>query len=257
MGELEGYDLAKILAWVAFFLLLGTMTAQASECSRFAMQVATNPVPYQHPHGLERTAAVIGRMPDRADMIMIGDSLIEFWLPNVARKQFGLDHIWNVGVGGGETQNTLWELQQFNGATLKPNRLFVLIGTNNLTHDFMPSCAIAAGVKAVVAAAHAKWPTAKIDVMGIAPRGPEFKFRDNVRLAVNAEVRAWSRDYDYLHFFEVDAAAMTCDQYGKALEVADASGEQVIPTQCANYTDDQLHFKRGGYDVIFSALKKG
>jgi lysophospholipase L1-like esterase len=256
-GELEGYHLLKRLAFAVLFALLGSAGVRAEECSRFAIQVATTPVPYQHPHGLERTAALLSKIPDRADMIMIGDSLIEFWLPQVTKKQFQSDRIWNIGVGGGETQNTLWELDQFDGAALKPSRLFVLIGTNNLTHDFMPACAIAAGVKAVVAAAHAKWPAAKIDVMGIAPRGEDFRFRDDVRLVVNAEVQAWSSNYGYLHFFEADPAAMTCGQYDTPLQVADASGEPVIRSHCANYTDDSLHFKRGGYDVIFSSLTKG
>ena len=246
----------KIIGLATLVALAACVGARAEECNRFAVEIATTPVPYQHPHGLERTAAILQKIPVHADRILIGDSLVEFWLPNVVAKQFKSGDVWNVGVGGGETQNTLWELQQIDAAKLKPSRLFVLIGTNNLTHEFMPACAIAAGVKAVVTAAHEKWPGAMIDVMGMAPRGEDFRFRDDVRKAANAEVRAWSASNRQVHFFEVDEARMTCDQHGGTLEVADMGGLPVTPTQCMNYTDDDLHFRRGGYDVIFSTLTK-
>jgi len=237
-------------------MLPGTVCVWAEECNRFAVQVATNPVPYQHPHGLERTAALLSKMPDQADTILVGDSLVEFWPQGMASKQFKSAHLWNIGVGGAQSQHILWQLAKFDVPVLKPNRVFVLIGTNNLTSAAMPACAVAAGVKAVVAAAHRKWPGAKLDVMGIPPRGSDFHFRDGDRLAVNAEIKAWSQPFSYLHYFEVDASEMTCGQYDAPLKVADASGKPGTGSRCANYADDFGHFKRDGYDVIFSTMMR-
>jgi platelet-activating factor acetylhydrolase IB subunit beta/gamma len=247
--------LLKTLACAALLMLLGLAGARAEECNTFATQVATDAVPYQHPHGLQRTAALLGKVPKSAETILLGDSLVEFWPQGVAVKQFRSEKVWNIGVGGAETQNALWQMKALDVPALKPARVFVLIGTNNLTHDFMPACAVAAGVKAVVAAAHQKWPAAKIDVMGIPPRGVDFRFRDKDRLAANAEVKAWARQYSYLHYFEVDAEEMTCGQYNTPLQVADASGAPVIArSRCVNYADDFGHFKRGGYDVVFKSM---
>jgi platelet-activating factor acetylhydrolase IB subunit beta/gamma len=255
-GELEGLHLLGRIAFAALLVLLGCSAACADECSGFAVQVATDAVPYQYPRGLQRTAALLSKIPARADMILLGDSLVAFWPQEMAVNQFKTDNIWNIGVGGAEVQNVLWQLKQLAVPTLRPSRVFVLIGTNNLTHDYMPACAIAAGIKSVVTSVHQKWPEARIDVMGIPPRGMDFRFRDKDRLAINAEVEAWSRDLAHLHYFEVDADEMTCGQYDRPIEVADASATPVAGSRCANYADDFGHFKRGGYDVVFKTMMK-
>jgi lysophospholipase L1-like esterase len=241
-----------MVAFAAVLALAGAAGVQAEECNRFAVEVATNPAPYQYPRGLEKAYGLLASIPSRADTVLIGDSLMANWPADMARRQFRSEHVWNFAVGGSVTQNTLWQLENLKPNGLNPERAIVLVGTNNLTRDDMPACAIAAGIKAVVTAAHAKWPGARIDVMGIPPRGVDFRFRDAARLAVNAEIRTWAKDLSYLHYFEVDASEITCGQYDGPVEVAAAGGHR-LPT-CANYADDFGHFKRAGYDVIFSAM---
>jgi lysophospholipase L1-like esterase len=226
--------------------------SQAAACDRFAVAVATDPVPYQYPRGLERADRLLGNLPRKADVILVGDSLLANWPADMARRQFGTDHVWNFAVGGSVTQNTLWQLGRLPPNSLTPDGVLVLVGTNNLTRDDMPACAVAAGIEAVATAAHKKWPAAKIHVMGIPPRGVDFRFRDDARLEVNADLRARAGTLAYLDYFEVDASAITCGQYDRPLQVAAASAEEL--SRCANYADDFGHFKRPGYEVIFSAL---
>jgi platelet-activating factor acetylhydrolase IB subunit beta/gamma len=230
--------------------LFGFCEAQAAECNRFAVEVATDPVPYQYPHGLEKAYALLHQPPAGADIILIGDSLIANWPADMARRQFRSGNVWNFAVGGSTSQNTLWQLGELKPDDLRPAQLVVLVGTNNLTRDDMPACAIAAGIEAVMTAAHDQWPGAQMHVMGIPPRGTDFHFRDSVRLAVNAELRAWAKGFSYLHYFEVDAAEITCGQYDRPLRTA-AIGKGL---DCENYADDFGHFQRAGYDVIFKAL---
>ncbi|MBL0370960.1 hypothetical protein JJB09_02865 [Rhizobium sp. KVB221] len=238
------------------FSLLGAADLQAGECNAYAVEVATSPVPYQYPHGLEKAALLLAKVPARADTILIGDSLVEFWPKDVVIRQFKSESVWNIGVGGAETQTVLWQLERIDAPSVAPKRLLVLIGTNNLTHDYLPACAIAAGIKTVVTAAHAKWPAARVDIMGIPPRGADFRFRDADRLSVNAEIRNWSGQYPFMHYFEVDASEMTCGRYGDAVEVAAAGAEVATGSRCENYADDFGHFRRPGYDVVFAAMTK-
>ena len=92
--------------------------------------------------------------------------------------------------------------------------------------------------------------------MGIPPRGADFRFRDEDRLAVNADVKAWSRAYSFLHYFEVDSGKITCGRYDNAVEIADAGLDAAKHARCGNYADDFGHFLRPGYDVIFQAMPK-
>jgi lysophospholipase L1-like esterase len=202
---------------------------------------------------LEKAHALLAQVPDTADIILIGDSLAANLPNDIAQRQFRSDHVWNLAVGGSTTQNTLWQLARLEADGLKPRAAIVLVGTNNLTREDMPACAIAAGIKAVVVATHRQWPGTKVDVMGIPPRGRDFGFRDKDRKAVNAEIQAWARDQPYVHYFEVDAATMTCGQYERPVHVAAAGAEQTVP-RCQNYADDFGHFKRAGYEVVLKAL---
>jgi platelet-activating factor acetylhydrolase IB subunit beta/gamma len=251
---MEGCDLRRVLAWTAALVFVGMAGAQAAECNRFAVEVATDPVPHQYPRGLEQAHRLLEKLPHQADTILLGDSLIANWPDDMARRQFRSDHVWNFAVGGSVTQNTLWQLERLPPNDLNPVQIVVLVGTNNLTRDDMPACAIASGIEAVVTAAHEKWPGAKIHVMGIPPRGEDFHFRDDARLEVNEDVRTWARAFAYLDYFEVNASEITCGQYDRPLQAAatGASGK----SRCTNYADDFGHFKRPGYEVIFSALSK-
>lgn len=243
-----------MLLSAAVLLLAGTAGAHAGECDRFAVDVAVDPVPYQYPRGLEKARQLLSDVPPAADTVLLGDSLMANWPADMARRQFRSEHVWNFAVGGSVTQNTLWQLERLKQDGPQPGRVAVLVGTNNLTRDDMPACAIAAGIEAVVTAAHAKWPNAKIDVMGIPPRGADFHFRDEARLAVNAEVEAWAQALAYLNYFEVDASVITCGQYDMPVQAA-AAGAHATPA-CANYADDFGHFRRAGYEVIFSAMTR-
>ena len=246
--------MTRIFALTLLLALFGYGGAQSAECDPFAVAVATDPVPNQYPRGLEKAHTLLDHVPRMADVVLVGDSLVANWPEDMARRQFKSDRIWNFAVGGSVSQNTLWQLGKLKATGLEPAQVVVLVGTNNLTRDDMPACAIAAGIKAVVMAAHQKWPGAKLHVMGIPPRGMDFHFRDTVRLAINSEVEAWTKGFAYQHYFEVDASAVTCGQYDRPVQAVSAAARR-LPT-CANYADDFGHFKRAGYDVVFSAMMK-
>lgn len=253
--------LRAYLLSLAFGLMLPVLTpgaAIAAGCNPFAVEITTTPVLYQWTSALEKAETLLHAPPKAADTILIGDSLLAFWPKDLAQKQFGTDKSWNFAVGGSRTQHLLWQLQQFENKELDPREVVVLIGTNNLTDEKLPACAIVEGIKTVVSQVRDKWDDAVIRVMGIPPRGSDFHFRDKDRKAINTAIRDWLGTRPSMHYFEVDEMVMTCGQYA-GVDVASAEASVAVPvvkgSRCENYADDFGHFRRPGYEVIYSAMR--
>jgi hypothetical protein len=234
--------------------LLGTAAAEAAECNRYAIDITTTPALYQWTSALEKASVLLEAPPERAGTILLGDSLLAFWPKDLAAQQFGRNSVWNFAVGGSRTQHILWQLDRLKAPALAPEEVVVLIGTNNLSDEKLPACAIVEGIKAVVNRARGAWAGADIHVMGIPPRGSDFHFRDKDRKAINADIRAWLAGQPASHYFEVDEMVMTCGQYA-GVTVASTEAAASSGSRCANYADDFGHFRRPGYDVIYAALR--
>lgn len=241
---------------IAFLLMSGLFgtAANAADCNRFAVEITTTPVLYQWTSALEKASALLKAPPRQADTILLGDSLLAFWPRDLAEEQFGRDKVWNFAVGGSRTQHILWQLDQLDAASLKPREVIVLIGTNNLSDEKLPACAIISGIEAVATRTRALWPGAAIQLMGIPPRGADFHFRDADRKAINAAIRDWSSTQHAMGYFEADEVKMTCGAYA-GVTVASADPQAVTGSRCENYADDFGHFRRPGYSVIYSALR--
>jgi lysophospholipase L1-like esterase len=244
----------RTLFVAACLAVLGAFGTQASECNRYAIEITTSPVIYQWTSALEKASNLLAAPPSEADTILLGDSLLAFWPRDLAESQFGKGSVWNFAVGGSRTQHILWQLEKLGATNLHPREVVVLIGTNNLTDEKLPACAIVAGIKAVVGRTHETWPGATVQVMGIPPRGFDFHFRDDARKAINDEVRRWIATLERTRYFEVDAMRMTCGRYGEAQSSLSLTPEE-SKSRCENYADDFGHFKRPGYEVIYSALR--
>jgi len=230
-------------------------TARAQQCNRFAVEITTTPVLYQWTSALEKATHLLDAPPAQADTVLLGDSLLAFWPKDLANQQFGDGKVWNFAVGGSRTQHILWQLDKLVNATAPaPREVIVLIGTNNLSDEKLPACAITEGIKTVVIRVRETWPGATIHVMGIPPRGSDFHFRDQDRKAINTSIRDWLAARTGTHYFEVDEMVMTCGQYG-GVTVASADSSTLAGGRCENYADDFGHFRRPGYDVIYSALR--
>jgi len=253
-GILSGRTLRALLSLLLPWLL-GVATANAAECSRYAVEITTTPALYQWTSALEKASLLLDAPPARADTILLGDSLLAFWPRDLAEQQFGSGKVWNFAVGGSRTQHILWQLDRLGDRGPHPREVIVLIGTNNLSDEKLPACAIVDGIRSVAMRVRQRWPDAAIRLMGIPPRGADFHFRDADRRAINAAVRDWSTSQPAMHYFEVDDMAMTCGLYaGVTVASADAAA---LPgkSRCENYADDFGHFRRPGYNVIYAALR--
>jgi hypothetical protein len=210
-------------------VLLYSAPVSAEICDAFEELFTTTPAPPQNPalwrFYSERLAAA---PPGSYDLLLLGDSLAQLW-PDAS---FSPLRAANLGVGGDGTQHLLWRLESPEMKTLKLGKVLIMIGTNNLGEN--QSCAIAAGISKIVKKASVIWPSSQIAFLEIPPRGVDFKFNNDRRLATNAAVR----QIPDLISIDVDDA-ITCRW----------------KAPCANYSDDNLHFSEVGYRILRNAVR--
>jgi len=103
------------------------------------------------------------------EVLFIGDSLvrdmgvIELW-----KSMFEQLHCLNFGIGGDQTQNVLWRIQNGELENLAPKVVVLLIGTNNHGHTAEE---VVGGIVEIVRVIQQKQPDTHVIVMGIPPRG--------------------------------------------------------------------------------------
>ena len=129
--------------------------------------------------------------------IIIGDSIMHFWGgADVAPAQRGEDS-WgelggeslNIGCGYDRTENVLWRIYHGELDNLTADKVFIMIGTNNLSHKD-PDKDIVAGISAIVDAVRTRHPQSEITVMGLFPRrGKEAKIK-----TLNTAIKAMTKE---------------------------------------------------------------
>jgi platelet-activating factor acetylhydrolase IB subunit beta/gamma len=207
----------------------------AASCDQDGMDIVTTPIIEQATFrlsGAKKMATVEGH----ADILLIGDSISGFW-SKTQDRDFGGMSVVNMGLPGEQAQELQWRLEHFR-PKVKPDRIVLIIGTNNLRDPTLPACAIATGISTAAGDIKALWPEARLFIIPILPRGPGYVFRNNDRLAVN---RAISGSVKGATIVQIDEEAFTC---GWSSE------------HCANYTEDNLHLSPDGYARLRRELER-
>lgn len=109
--------------------------------------------------------------------ILIGDSIMHFWggKPDAHVKR-GEDSLLalggetlNLGCGYDCTQNVLWRIYNGELDNLTADKIFLMIGTNNLSFGHSDEDVLA-GIKAILEAVKIRRPEAEVTLMGLFPR---------------------------------------------------------------------------------------
>jgi lysophospholipase L1-like esterase len=107
-----------------------------------------------------------------AELVFHGDSIIASAQWSESWKKAFAQYRWvDFGLGGDRTQNLLWRLENGEIGALKPKVVVVLIGTNNLFTTKRDVEDTVRGITAVAQKLHTAYPSAKILVLGVFPRG--------------------------------------------------------------------------------------
>jgi lysophospholipase L1-like esterase len=218
----------SVAAALIFFAIQST-TAQAGEpCDEIDRLATTTPAP---PFSANRwrlhRQELATAFRSNADILLLGDSLAELWNAQMLEP----NRVLNLGVGGDDTEHVLWRLSAPELENLKPSNVLIILGTNNLGNA--KACAISAGLKQVFERVAALWPSTKIAFLEIPPRGVGFRYLNDDRMEVNNSVRHFSG----VKTINVDDS-ITCGW----------------KQPCQNYSVDNLHFTKAGYQIILHAV---
>ncbi len=230
--------------------LAGSLDARAEEpsCDPLALDLVLTPQRTPNYPNLKETLQVQSDLPARADVVLLGDSLLAGWRTDLP-STFPSTAVYDFAVGGDRVPNVLWRLEKTDLSHLRPSVAVLLIGTNDLAAG-TPACAVAIGIENTVERLRRLWPATHIFVLTIPPRGAVFHDLDDRRLEVNGAIAALGSRGDRVHAVAIDDEAFTCGQYGKSPA---AEGSRL---SCDNYVDDNLHFSTRGYVEFGHILKQ-
>jgi lysophospholipase L1-like esterase len=173
------------------------------------------------------------------DLLLHGDSITDWWQLDANKpvfdKYFGSMRTANFAVAGDTTQGVLWGLRNGEGQGFQPKAVMLMIGTNNTGQYTGPE--IAEGVGAVVVELRRNFPSAKILLLAIFPRGvPGDPVRDKI-----AEVnQIISRLEDKKNVFYMDIGQKFLDDKGVFLP--------------DSFRPDNLHPQAKGYEIWGEAV---
>ncbi|HEY9462421.1 MAG TPA: GDSL-type esterase/lipase family protein [Vicinamibacterales bacterium] len=173
------------------------------------------------------------------DLLLHGDSITDWWQLDANKpvfdKYFGSIRTANFAVAGDTTQGVLWGLRNGEGQGFQPKAVMLMIGTNNTGQFTGPE--IAEGVGAVVMELRRNFPSAKILLLAIFPRGvPGDPVRDKI-----AEVnQIISKLDDKKNVFYMDIGQKFLDD--KSVFLPDS------------FRADNLHPQARGYEIWGEAV---
>jgi lysophospholipase L1-like esterase len=194
------------------------------------------PVPPMKPSARKRFAGMQARIPEAADLILLGDSLAAGWPGALVPLPFPEWQVLNLGLPGDRVGNTLWRLENLPARHLRPRVMLLLLGTNNLG-DGDPADAITAGILAVLGRARDVWGGPKAILVTVPRRGLDPGFREAERSALNAALARRLESDTEVTILDADAA------------LAEASGE------APSLLPDRLHLSEAGYARLGAALR--
>jgi lysophospholipase L1-like esterase len=230
-------------------LALTAPAAAGETCDPLAIELSTTPQRTPNYPNLIETVDLMATPVDRADAVLLGDSLFAGWHTDLARA-FPATAVYDFAIGGDRVPYVLWRIDHGNLAALRPRLAALLIGTNDLASG-TPPCGVVAGIEAIVGRLGTIWPKTPVLVLTVPPRGRDFRDIDDRRKALNAAIAGLPARHPDVHVVPIDDEAFTCGLYGKAAEAlppaARTADGRLI---CANYADDNLHFSTEGYVAL-------
>ncbi|WP_454016415.1 GDSL-type esterase/lipase family protein [Azospirillum sp. Marseille-Q6669] len=186
-----------------------------------------------YPDGLTTRMETLRRQDPKA--MLLGDSLIAGWPPDLARRLFDAEPM-NFGAGGDTTGNLLWRVRQSFGPGMGLRSALVLIGTNDLPNRSAGE--ITTSIEAITMDVKRFAPDACVTLLALLPR------RDGN--AIFAERIA-------------DVNRRLSALAGPGLRVVDANTplRDACPAEgaCPLYKDP-VHLTRAGYERLTTLIDK-
>ncbi len=185
------------------------------------------------------------------DLLMVGDSITDFWDNNgmgleVYKKYYdnGTRKVVNIGVSGDITDQTLQRLENPRLNNLAPKMIMLMIGTNNMDRGPETTAKYTVnGINDILTVLRTKFPEAKILLLAVFPRaqpetspvpGKQYRVRIN---AINAQLPTLA-DGKNIFFYDINHLFLNED---------DTLKTDLMP--------DQLHPNTAGYYLWAEAVE--
>ena len=233
---------------IAAHLLLGVFLcghaapaeAQAPlRCGPFIRDALPSPTPRENAHAQARFEQINNNVKTQPHRVLfLGDSLTEGFDDGVWQQHMAPRGVLNAGIGGDRTDHLRWRLEHGNLDGPPPRAVIVLIGTNDLGHNWPPEMA-AEGIRATLVKLRQRLPETAILLLGLWPR------EDVPRIVERHEIAA------------VNRLIATCGN-GTAIHYADLGGLLVGPDGrlLPQISHDRLHFNAEGYARLAPPLDR-
>ena len=177
-----------------------------------------------------------------AQVVFLGDSITAGWArqAELFNKEYGAYKAANFGIGGDRTQHVLWRVENGEFEGIKPKAVVLMIGTNNAGAADNPPEQVAAGIRKIVQAIHARSPETKVLLLAIFPRGPGEENNPGraKNKAVNAIV-AGLHDGKKVHYLDIGPKFLATDG---------TLSKDIMP--------DLLHLSAKGYQIWADAIRE-
>jgi beta-glucosidase len=187
-----------------------------------------------------------------ARLVFMGDSITEGWCTEgveVWREIFESKGGICLGIGGDQTQNLLWRIEQGEVGGLKPHVVVLLIGINNLWWGGFTPEETHRGITAVVESLASKLPDAKILLHGILPASRSLQ--DDLRqriIGCNRLTQSW---YESLQSAE-DSPLKKAVHWADLTSIFLGPQGHLDPALCPDF----VHLSPLGYRAWALALQK-
>jgi lysophospholipase L1-like esterase len=208
-------------------------TAQV-RCGPFTSSPPAAPESRTNEYILRRMDAVnlaVKTEPHR--VLYLGDSITQYWDPQVWAENLAPRGALNAGVAGDRTEHLRWRLNHGNLDGPPPQGVVLLIGTNDLGHGRPPELA-AEGMRRDLQRLRELAPEARILLLGLTPRTDRF---GPLAEAVNPYIRSCAGGF------------VTYADLGPALR--DPAGHIF-----RDVIGDGVHFTPAGYRLLTEELRR-
>jgi len=231
-------------------------TNKSASCPAAEVRVATTPIPPQRSWALNRFEKHQENAEINADVVVVGDSIVERWPNEYLAQVFPGADIANLGLGSDRTQTTLWRLARVQVGDVSPRKALILLGTNQLS-EVNDVCGISAGVEAVVNQLSEKWPSLDhIFILGVLPRGASFSdFKEKI-VHLNSSLSELASHSSEMTYIKPPEGLSCKEQSGEDSIIPDFLRWFWASEHCSYFLNDNLHLSADGYALLSAYLSE-
>ena len=175
-----------------------------------------------HPYYAKKVKEFNAMKVPEGSIVFLGDSITDYVNFDEVLPSY---HIINRGIAGDTTSGVLRRLGEV--ISLRPRKLFLLIGTNDIGMDIL-TAPIARNIREIVSRVQAKSPETKIYLQAVFPTRHHSPRPNNLIQELNAEIKAIAQEQ---HCTFIDLYPLLLDSDGELAE---------------EYTLDGLHLSDSG-----------